>query len=315
MSRSSSFALLSAFAVLASALPPLAADVHPNTQSGFPVDQAFQVGDVDSVNLFNGTLVLTVPVGPTYPVGGGMSYSLKLTYNSNPWYFQEIVFDTGSVTQAIPNPCSNAGLGWRLSLGSVNPPCAPNGDFSANLVYDDASGAQHILYPTFHAGEADDPGDSGSTQNVLYTRDGSYLRLRKLAAGQREIDFPDGTVHHFDAQGRLTEMRSRFTDALGSPTDWVRVTYNPNRWVITDSRGRTHVVTTRGDLPNEPETITQIDLAAFGGATATYSFTYTTSTIARGCTNTDSSISTTVSVPLLTAIGLPDGSSSRAMAR
>ena len=39
------------------------ADVHPNTAPGFPVEQSFHVGDVDSVNLFNGALTLTIPLG------------------------------------------------------------------------------------------------------------------------------------------------------------------------------------------------------------------------------------------------------------
>ena len=147
------FAVIALFASLGRA----GADIHPNTQSGFPVDQAFQVGDVDSINLFNGSLVLTIPIGLTYPVGGGMSYGLKLIYNSNPWFFQEIVFDTGSVTQSLPNPCSNAGLGWHLSFGSINSPCAAIADVGNSLFYDDPSGSQHILYPTLHSGEADDP--------------------------------------------------------------------------------------------------------------------------------------------------------------
>ena len=36
------------------------ADVHPNTQTGFPADQVFQVGEIDNVNLFNGALTLTM---------------------------------------------------------------------------------------------------------------------------------------------------------------------------------------------------------------------------------------------------------------
>jgi hypothetical protein len=153
-----------AWSVAAGGFAPVGADVNPNTQSGFPVDQAFQVGDVDSVNLFNGTLVLTIPIGITYPVGGGLSYGFRLVYNSNPWYFQEIVSNDGSVTQALPNPCSNAGLGWRLSFGRISPPCAPNSEFSDDqkLIYDDPSGAQHVFYPTLHPGEADDPGDTPS---------------------------------------------------------------------------------------------------------------------------------------------------------
>src|SRR5258707_12089350 len=69
---------------------PGLADVHPNTAGGFPVDQSFHVGDIDNVNLFNGSLTVTIPIGSSYPVNRGFSYSLKLVANSNPWYFQTV---------------------------------------------------------------------------------------------------------------------------------------------------------------------------------------------------------------------------------
>src|SRR3954453_16889869 len=111
---------------LALAAPGLA-DVHPNTAGGFPVDQSFHVGDIDNVNLFNGALTVTIPIGPSYPVNGGFSYSLKLVANSSPFIFQTVHTTINGVDtafiQANPNPCSNAGLGWRVSLGMLNPPC------------------------------------------------------------------------------------------------------------------------------------------------------------------------------------------------
>ena len=33
----------------------------PNTNGGVAVDQVFQVGDVDNVNLFNGSLTVAIP--------------------------------------------------------------------------------------------------------------------------------------------------------------------------------------------------------------------------------------------------------------
>ena len=68
MSRRLHLAGLLAFAALSIQTGPVAADVHPNTAGGFPVDQSFHVGDIDSVNLFNGSLTLTLPIGPSFPV-------------------------------------------------------------------------------------------------------------------------------------------------------------------------------------------------------------------------------------------------------
>ena len=71
-------------AVLAAALAvPAAAETHPNLATGFQADKAFAAGGVDSVNGFNGNLVITLPIGGSYPVGAGLSYGLTLVYNSN----------------------------------------------------------------------------------------------------------------------------------------------------------------------------------------------------------------------------------------
>ena len=84
---------------------PLAADVHPNTEGGVAVDKAFQVGEIDNVNLFNGSLTLTVPLGQRYPVGGSLSYGLTLLYNANPWNFQDDNLSFPTVyPEAVPNP-------------------------------------------------------------------------------------------------------------------------------------------------------------------------------------------------------------------
>lgn len=80
-------AVLSALLVLAAGLVlptgTALAQTDPNLHRGFAPDKAFAVGDIDSVNLFNGNLTLSVPVGGTYSDDGGLTYGLLLTYNSN----------------------------------------------------------------------------------------------------------------------------------------------------------------------------------------------------------------------------------------
>jgi RHS repeat-associated protein len=294
---------------------PAAADVHPNTAPGFPADQSFHVGDVDSVNLFNGALTLTIPIGGSYPVNGGFSYNLKLTYNSSPWEFLTVHRVTNlqtdvDRTQAIPNRCSNAGLGWRISFGRMNPPCQVpdgNGSPSDRPIYQDENGTDHIFYPTLHDG---DPEDAGSL-DVEYTRDGSYLRLKAHADNSKEIDFPDGSVRQFDGTGMPTMLQ----DAFGN---FLKIDYTtPNRWVLTDSQSlRTNTIYFRTDLPGYSQTVDYIELAVFGSSTpATYRFNYTTPTITRPCPHSDSdpntsmSVSNNVVVPLLDSVTLPDTSS------
>jgi hypothetical protein len=120
--------LLASLLVLGVLVAPASADIHPNNAPGFPVDQSFHVGDIDSVNLFNGGLALTIPLGGTSPVGGGFSCGLKLAYNANAWVFDSVPVigpnsdPIGTRTLALPSECSNAGLGWRISFGRLDPP-------------------------------------------------------------------------------------------------------------------------------------------------------------------------------------------------
>ena len=125
--------------VLLLALVPvrLAADTFPTQERGFQAEKAFHVGDFDTVNEFNGNLLLTIPIGGSYPVGGGLSYGLTLIYNSNAWDFEQTASAT---TQAIPVRRANSGMGWRLSPGELLEPTDPANETN-RWVYADASGA------------------------------------------------------------------------------------------------------------------------------------------------------------------------------
>src|SRR5262249_12724934 len=148
------------------------------------------------------------------------------------------------VTYSNSNPgrCSNAGLGWRVSLGAITPAaCVSSDDLqtSAYATYEAPDGSQHPFYKTLHPGDPADPGDSLQAQNVLYTRDGSYLRLKKIGA-ESEIEFPDGTIHHFQADGRISQMRDRFNNQvnIGYYTDPTTCSGASSCWGISDSQGR-----------------------------------------------------------------------------
>ena len=296
------FAVISALAA-ALAGAPLAADPHANVASGFSPEKAFQIGDFDHVNLFNGNLVITLPIGLAYPVGGGFSHGLSLVHNSNPWFFtQRYDQTTGQTyTQGQPTPCSNAGLGWRVSFGEINPPCT-----SADValpIYEDGSGADHIFSPSLHGGE---PVDA----STMYTDDGTYLRLEKVGSDY-ELDFPDGSIHHFQHVATDTApLRQRLLwmkDALGNRVD---IDYKvAGQWTITDTPVgagvvRTHRIYFRADLPGYAETVSEIDPAGLGP----YRFAYTQAKIARACPNDDIGLDYGVTVPFLASITLPDGS-------
>src|SRR5262249_47584894 len=70
----------------------LPAQQHPSHERGFDPEKVYQLGDLDSVNLLNGNVAITIPLGLSFPVSGQISYGLTLVYNSKVWDFQEMFF-------------------------------------------------------------------------------------------------------------------------------------------------------------------------------------------------------------------------------
>jgi RHS repeat-associated protein len=280
-------------------LPAAHAQEHPNVARGFNPSATFAAGDVDNINLFNGNLVLTLPLGQRYPVNGGLSYGLTLVYNSQVWEQQ----DYNGLVQSIPNRTSNAGLGWTVSLGRIDPP-EFLGDFDTfRHTYMSPDGSRHTFYSTLHEGETATPG-------IEYSRDGSYLRYNTAT---RTIEFPDGTRHSFDSSGFPVQIRDRF----GNHAD---ICYNPscgapaNAWQITDSQGRFHRIffKTLTGASYQSQVVDRVSVAAFGGTAAEYTFHYNLDAgqpvILTGCKNSDPQTAN-LAVALLTGLTLPDGTS------
>jgi RHS repeat-associated protein len=300
---------LSLLLLLALAASTLSAQGHPNSDRGFSPERSYQVGDVDNVNLFNGNMVITLPLGSSYPVGGGLSYGLTLVYNSNVWDFQQREdFSSGvTYTQGFPSRWDNAGLGWNVSLGRLFAPTERGFD-ADRWAYVGPDGADHVFYPTLHEGDPQDAGDvpGGSilSERVSYSRDGSYLRMT-LTGGLRQVEFPDGQIHTFRTDRKLERIEDRFGN-------WVDVDYaDPLRWALSDSQGRVHKVffqtLTQDGQPGLR--VERVELAAAGGATAVYGFGYTAATVPRAYPHNDPALSAQVGVQLLTSLTLPDGSS------
>ncbi|KDA53241.1 hypothetical protein EG19_07075 [Thermoanaerobaculum aquaticum] len=317
---------------------------HPNLQVGFKPEQAYQVGEIDSVDLFNGTVSLQIPIGQSYPLNAGMSYGLSVSYNSKVWEYGIQIFSTCqppyddvSVPQAFPSRRSNAGLGFRLSLGDLNPPWTSRNAW-AQWVYVSPDGAEHRFYQTLLPSETD------TDATVWYTRDNSYLRLKlsnpatcnnNLTYQTAVVEFPDGSRHTFETVSTcsstylLRKIEGPFRDGSGNPTNWVAINYapvgsaEPTQWTISDSHGRTHTVTLsylQGVTELGPQ-VSQVQLQAFGGQVATYTFSYTVvSNLLRSgkhqytaycqeCFRNQDAPPNIVAVPLLQSISLPDGSS------
>lgn len=232
MSRIVKALLLCSFAVAA------AGQQQPNVEKGFQADKAYSFDGVDSINLFNGNLNLTVPIGISYPVSDTLRYSFALTYGGNSWAHTH---RTVTVTEfpgtererrvdkqqkwSEPTRLTNAGMGWLFSLGRLVHP-----DYTGELlnedpnkfaidasrwVYQSPDGAEHALYPHPH----DPKVLPGAGTVTFYSRDQSYLRhtLLKNAQGALTghlLEFPDGTMRDFAPDGTLTAIRDRFGSAV-----------------------------------------------------------------------------------------------------
>ncbi len=304
----------------------------PNIARGDSPSGMFDVGGIDVVNGFNGNLVIKIPIGHAYPVGGTMgSYAFTLVYNSKAWDFigQAAPQCTGDLaatdTLAVASPQDNAGLGWRFSLGRLGgdfpiafipPPPSP-------LAYHGMDGSDHYLFNQLASG----PGATVQQPGMQFSNDGSYLRYSPAASA---IELPDGNVQTFNSDGYPTRLEDPFGNGLTITYTTDPSTCPGNVWLIGDGF-RTHKVCFRPTglaSPEQTEVVDHIDLAAFGtnpanpalGNVATYRFLYNTDVNGQGfqdlqLTGTGTEVRGCHEPPwqphvyLLTKLLLPDGTS------
>lgn len=298
-----------AAAFLLAASVPLSAEQHPNQVRGFKADQLYQgMGEIDHVNLFNGNLTITIPIGQRYPVGGALSYGLALVWSGNVWDVRDRSDGAGGEWSRLdPGQQFNAGLGWRLSLGQLFLDTSPNNPNPTHL-WVGPDGVEHVFNQRLHPTDPED-----GEASVHYTRDGTYLRLKVGNGASPTIEFPDGTIHTFHPGGLLKRIEDRFGNFLN-------VTYGTNLWTLTDSHGRVHRVRFRSTgSAFYPQVVERVELLAFGPDVtpgnpprATYTFTTADTAVSRPCLapgqTPDPFNQEPVYVPLLTRVELPDGS-------
>jgi YD repeat-containing protein len=324
----------------------LAAD-NPNTAKGFQPGHLYQFGEISHVNLFNGNLNLSFPIGQTYPVGGNLSYGFTLAYAGNNWVAvsrqgQECEVIDGNQENCVdkwyyhnvPTVPSNAGMGWFLSSGG-----------QLTLAYLANQPSQSPMDPVYVAanGALNNFGTAGERVNLS---DGAtYMRLKAVycddGAPCKDVELPDGTIHRFRNVGGipLLGMRDRFGNnvsvAITPPPPSYGLPATPPVWqftdTATDTASRVQTVTferlnaptlvNSGDEAKSFDAVKTVQVTAFGGATATYTFHYSpdasgadhVTLIARpliaACACNDRQVNENVYAPLLTSITLPDGSS------
>ncbi|MFQ5528682.1 MAG: hypothetical protein ACE5GX_20805, partial [Thermoanaerobaculia bacterium] len=237
---------------------------HPDQAVGFAAG-GLQSLAIDNVSTYNGGLTVSVPIGPMF----------QLIYNSHPWSSA----DRGGTLEVFPNGRNTAGFGWRLSLGKLYSPNSWYGNESGYWVYVGPDGSSHNFYDHPHEGEDDGDG------NVMYTRDGSYLRLIHNWNGSsawKAIEYPDGTRQTFaTVPGWSTNFSLRkIEDRFGNFTS-IAYSYPDGGWTgrqiwtITDNHGRIHYAHF-SPSQNSVHEVTSVDYQTVGGQRAVYQFVYTT---------------------------------------
>jgi len=323
-----------AIASLLVALPVVAQ--HPNLERGVAADKMYQFGNIDQINLFNGNLSLTIPIGGDRPVGDRLSYGLTLTYNSKVWESEQVYTgtpDNGNWSyRKKPLTLSNAGFGWILSLGQLLDPYQMF-DNSSNVSqqgwrYVSSDGGVHDFFAKLH--------DTDASTASMYTRDNTYLRLTPTAPANSDcitpaavnclVEFPNGAVHEFEPYDSATGRRWRvhqIRDPFGNHVD---LTYSATQWQLTDQYGRVTTVNLHSfsDDPNFTDiqqnyqtAVDSVDIPAFHGVngqvsptiTSRYTFHYAVKWIPRGfCAEVPPAPDSPYArVPVLTSVDLPDG--------
>lgn len=226
-------------------LAPFAwAGTDASNARGFVPGKVYDFGDFDSVNAFNGNLIVQLPIGPRYPVGPDFDFGLTLTYNSQPWDFTNYsIIWTGAptwfglgdssgpdtVSEGHPADLNNAGLGWRVSMGELlEPATGPNQPHGApnNIlpptndelawVYVGPDGAAHKFSGALYASHNSATNCSQMTlAGYCYSTDGSFLRLSSTANGP-QVEFPNGHRQSFEHTGNGIWRPNRIFDRFGN---------------------------------------------------------------------------------------------------
>ncbi len=298
------------------------AEQAPFEEKGFRPEKMYSFGSLDHVNTFNGNLVVSIPVGMRYPLDGGLTYGLSLTYNSKVWDFD----DLEGYQLSSPGRRANAGMGWLLTMGRLVDPNDPSNPMDGGWVYESPDGADHPFAPdSLYATSVECSGpDCGM---VSYTRDGSFLRMRVLSATLRTVESGDGSTSEFElvsGKWRLKRIHGAFRDNAGNPLSYVNVTYpGPagiahcpganSVWQLNDSEGRTHFACFKDQNVGvyATPTVDRVVLTGFGEY-ATYFFEYDLNQrIPQSCQDTypddPSAPLPTFDVPYLRRVKLPDG--------
>jgi RHS repeat-associated protein len=219
------FCVLLAFA----SASPLFAQTNVNEEQGLKPYDSLHGGDLDSVSLTNGGLVLHVPLA-SFPQRGNLDLSFFLRYSTKQWYVKvkPSCYDPNckpTYTYKWTPVRANTGaqivssMDWRLQTTATLDP-----SFNQSLISPD--GNSHLM------GGSD---SSGTPVYPAYSLDATGLQLTGAVGSTPTLTLPNGTRYSFVA-GAGTNLTSGIQPTSVTDANGNQITLSTSGW--TDTLGR-----------------------------------------------------------------------------
>ena len=185
--------MVPSFVLLASSL---SAQVPKETLPSFKADQVFDGGDIDHVNVYSGDVQLTVPLGPEYSLGSGITWRLTANYSNRYWNLYrencgtpvEPCYLQPAIRHGVLSGRSSLGAGWRLELGYITGSVQPDPYDFARPRYHAPDGSVHALV------------DKGN--GLWEPEDSMHARFHRVTSPSEKwsMEVPDGSRWWFENQ-------------------------------------------------------------------------------------------------------------------
>ena len=216
-------------AILACALTASWA-VNENETVGFQTNHLFEQGTFgENIDVLNGGLNLSIPIGPKYKVSPNLSYQLTLSYGSKIW--DHTVYGDSSRDKLMGR--SNMGLGFRLHMGRIYKDIEYDGaTITCTWYFVTPDGNQHELPVATSANVCTGSlADSGVTTDTNYYTAGWFAQLNSWSgmaapAHPLTVTTSDGRITY--EFGHFVPVGNLYSSGFSTPNDGGYIT-NHNR--------------------------------------------------------------------------------------
>jgi RHS repeat-associated protein len=186
--------------------------VDENETVGFQTNHLFESGAFgENIDILNGGVNLSIPIGPKYQVGPYITYQLQLAYGSKIWDHTTPGFNA-AIDKLMGR--SNMGLGFRLNMGRIYKDVEKGDDAIGHCMwyFVTPDGNQHPLPDPGSCG-AQPSGPSGyvTTDTTYYSVDGLSLVDQNWHGTENNAP----TLSVYTSDGRLQYELAHFIQVAG----------------------------------------------------------------------------------------------------